>query len=107
MEFHPLAQELEQKLGLTRVKVSFCKFGAGTRKHTHIWTCAKTIIGDWSSPAYVCSGDAQCACYGAHDDVRGASSEATAFPMEFARALALKINVEATGPGRNARAVGT
>ena len=104
MQYTVFARRLWKELGLTRVRITYCKFTfaseARVRKPTHIWTNSRLLIAAFENDMFYCTPTTPCGCQ-THSTVSvhngsGVCARDTAwFPPEFAAFVARMLSNEA------------
>lgn len=99
MQHTRFARRLERELGLTRLRITLCKFTFKPDRYlkpTHIWTNSRLLIHAFENDMFYCTHDAPCGC-AHHINVRGGgrSRDAAWFPPEFAAFVARMLSNEA------------
>ena len=67
---HPLSERFIEVLGLTKLKISYCKFASEEsplpRKDTVLWTNSPSLIAAFEDETFSCKSDCKCMANGRH-----------------------------------------
>ena len=85
---HPLSARFEDELGLTVLKISYCKFANVKnplpRKDTVLWTNSPSLIDEFKDGQFSCKNDCRCMAKGRHFvGVQNYSDRCAAYPDQM------------------------
>jgi len=96
---HPVSKGFTNELGLTMVKISYCRFGTNAqplpRKHTVLWTNSKTLIYAFRGTRRRCTGNCGTIVDGEHtSQVYDYPDRCAAYPSQLCEYIATEIDAD-------------